>query len=1006
MTGRISPLAFRLMVIAGLVLSGTVSAAVWASTLKAAPDTGPQPDAALAVVPPAGKPGIYMAADWNSEDPTRYHLTGGYYTFNWNSIENTTPGVYDWSAVDSWLNRQANRGKAAGFGITPYAGRRVCIGQPAGCQGIRVPNYVKNNPNAVVNVSGWLIPKYWSTDYLNAYRQFITALGARYRNDPRVEFIAIGTGLHGETRACDNTRPYDDTGAMAAAGLTSNLWVQTVQTITDYYITAFSESGQLKKPLLQQFAAWTFNASERRDIGNYSATHGVGLSFNGLYPDDESAVKRELHTSNPWTGKYDQLQLYWQNVPLAWETYAYMLCDPTHVYWGILNGLDKHADYFRLNIDLFKDLASGNDIPENLAIFEWARDYMGVTLQNTPSVWVAMREHRLPWQSCADSSPEAGPWFPQWGNYSFWLYQDDSVAGGRTVIETNDPSITGFGNCNIGYGTSPGGGPPCQLNPYRSYLPPGREAWVTRRTDQASGNPTMWFQVDDGYIYGGSTQVTVTVTYLDRGLDTWSLHYDAADGSEKTATPRGSANPWVQKTNTNTWKKAVFIIPDAGFADGLAGGSDFRLDCRNDGDEWVHFVDLVKGLSQPGTPVPTRTPTPTPTTSGTPTCWEGQVSALDDDTTVSLTTPPENNSRDLRVRFGSYWTGEWRYAAGLRFTGVPVLRGATITSAQLSLRYWYISGVPVNAHVWGEAADSALTFTDDNTLAHLRPHTIASVAWSITSTPSEWFSAPDVKQLVQEIVNRPGWSPGNALALLIEGDPGTSQYVSASAYDQEPKWAAKLKICHVGGTSGSTATPTPTPTRTPTRTPTSIVSPTPTPTLTATPTRTPTATTTPTPSPTPTATPGTGTIRGLVWNDLDQNGQREAGEPPLAGATVRLKDPSHAVIGLWVTQASGTYEFVNLTPGTYYVSESDPPGYASSTVNEIGVYLSANQVVTVNFGDYALPTATPTATPTVTPTPTATSKPTVTPTPTAMPTATPTPLPVHHAFLPLVIREE
>ncbi|MBC8422447.1 MAG: hypothetical protein H8E01_00290, partial [Chloroflexi bacterium] len=293
------------MVIIGLVLSGMAGAAVWASTLKAAPGTGQQPGAAQAIVPPASRPGIYMAADWNSQDPTRYHLTGGYQTFNWDWIENTTPGGYDWSEIDSWLSRQANRGKAAGFGISPYAGRRVCQGQPAGCQGIRTPDHVKNNPDAVVNIGGWLIPKYWSTDYLDAYRQFISALGARYRNDPRVEFVAIGAGLHGETRACDNTRPYDDTGDMAAAGLDSDLWVQTVQTITDDYIAAFSENGQLKKTLLQQFAAWTFSASERRDIGNNSATHGVGLSFNGLYPDDESAVKQDLHISNPWTGKYD-----------------------------------------------------------------------------------------------------------------------------------------------------------------------------------------------------------------------------------------------------------------------------------------------------------------------------------------------------------------------------------------------------------------------------------------------------------------------------------------------------------------------------------------------------------------------------------------------------------------------------------------------------------------------------------------------------------------------------
>ena len=73
-----------------------------------------------------------------------------------------------------------------------------------------------------------------------------------------------------------------------------------------------------------------------------------------------------------------------------------------------------------------------------------------------------------------------------------------------------------------------------------------------------------------------------------------------------------------------------------------------------------------------------------------------------------------------------------------------------------------------------------------------------------------------------------------------------------------------------------------------------------------------------------------------------------------------------------MTQSDGTYVFSNLEPGLYYVSEVDPPGYASSTIGEVAVYLGANQRLPIHFGDYALPTATPTITPTHTPTPTAT----------------------------------
>ncbi len=91
-----------------------------------------------------------------------------------------------------------------------------------------------------------ILLKFWSNEYKQAYQTFVQALGARYRNDPRVEFIAIGTGLWGETRA---TEPVDRP-ASQANGITSEVWINTVNAITDMYINAFSEDGQLQKSLL------------------------------------------------------------------------------------------------------------------------------------------------------------------------------------------------------------------------------------------------------------------------------------------------------------------------------------------------------------------------------------------------------------------------------------------------------------------------------------------------------------------------------------------------------------------------------------------------------------------------------------------------------------------------------------------------------------------------------------------------------------------------------------
>jgi len=130
-----------------------------------------------------------------------------------------------------------------------------------------------------------------------------------------------------------------------------------------------------------------------------------------------------------------------------------------------------------------------------------------------------------------------------------------------------------------------------------------------RRTDQASGNDRMRFDIDNNYLYNGSfSTVTISVTYYSTGTDRWELRYDAIGNLDKAATPAGSANPWVQKDNSGLWKKAVFYLTDARFANGQPGGTDFSIHCSDDGNEWISFVEVTKGGSQEPTATPTVTP--------------------------------------------------------------------------------------------------------------------------------------------------------------------------------------------------------------------------------------------------------------------------------------------------------------------------------------------------------------------------------------------------------------
>lgn len=130
------------------------------------------------------------------------------------------------------------------------------------------------------------------------------------------------------------------------------------------------------------------------------------------------------------------------------------------------------------------------------------------------------------------------------------------------------------------------------------------------------------------------------------------------------------------------------------------------------------------------------------------------------------------------------------------------------------------------------------------------------------------------------------------------------------------------------------ATPTPTATATPTASPTPTATPSPTPSPTPTSTATPTATFTSTPTPTATVCPVE--IAGRVWEDVNGDGLREPDEPALAHAIVTLWQGEEALQSV-VTGGEGRYSFPALTPGAYRVVETDPPGFRSTTANEVEI---------------------------------------------------------------------
>ena len=113
-------------------------------------------------------------------------------------------------------------------------------------------------------------------------------------------------------------------------------------------------------------------------------------------------------------------------------------------------------------------------------------------------------------------------------------------------------------------------------------------------------------------------------------------------------------------------------------------------------------------------------------------------------------------------------------AVGVRFTNLPIPRGAPILSAWLQFQTDEVTTAPAALTIQAEASDAAAPFTTARGSVASRPRTTSSVAWAPAPWPKTKDSGaaqrtPDLSPLVQEVVSRAGWGNTNPLVFLISG---------------------------------------------------------------------------------------------------------------------------------------------------------------------------------------------------------------------------------------------
>jgi hypothetical protein len=128
--------------------------------------------------------------------------------------------------------------------------------------------------------------------------------------------------------------------------------------------------------------------------------------------------------------------------------------------------------------------------------------------------------------------------------------------------------------------------------------------------------------------------------------------------------------------------------------------------------------------------------------------------------------------------------GSTTQVVGLRFTGIEIPKGATITRAWVTFTCDETGSTATNLTIRGNDIGDAPTFADTKNNVSGRAITDAFATW----TPEAWtrvgqtHNTSDISAIISEITGRTDWASGNDLALIFSGTgPRTAEAFESGA---------------------------------------------------------------------------------------------------------------------------------------------------------------------------------------------------------------------------------
>ncbi|PIR24766.1 MAG: hypothetical protein COX62_04365 [Deltaproteobacteria bacterium CG_4_10_14_0_2_um_filter_43_8] len=292
----------------------------------------------------------------------------------------------------------------------------------------------------------------------------------------------------------------------------------------------------------------------------------------------------------------------------------------------------------------------------------------------------------------------------------------------------------------------------------------GENSFFTTDDDNQNGAALMWFQHFEPEVLGADTYSTNQQTPLavalpgllqnDFGVDTAMLVDEPIHGSLQDLSAGDSFDgSFVYQPNPSYAGKDIFTYASAN------GGEEVKVEIN---------ITPVQTLTIP---------------------IAASVNDVEERADGSMYT----NSSDLElVKENTVQT------VGLRFTGVNLPANATLLKAYIQFTTDEVKNEAADLKIEAEAVASAASFITERYNLSSRPRTEANVQWQ----PQTWLAineagekqqTSDLRPLIEELLQQPGWQPGNNIAFIISG----SGKRVARSFDKSPGMAPRLVVEYV-----------------------------------------------------------------------------------------------------------------------------------------------------------------------------------------------------------------